>query len=485
MHMNKTKTELKNAAIDSVGSMADFCKKTADEIWDNPELSLKEYKAAALYCKALREHGFEVREKLCGIDTAFCGFFGSGRPYIGVLGEFDALSGLSQKAGLCEKDPVVHDGNGHGCGHNLLGVGSLAAAFAVKKYLEDSGSSGTVIFFGCPGEEGGSGKAYLARERVWEKLDAAVSWHPSDVNQVRTGTNNSSIQVLYKFRGVAAHAASGPELGRSALDAVELMNIGVQFLREHMASDCRVHYAVTNTGGVSPNVVQSEAEVLYMTRANKVRDCVELQKRVDKIAEGAALMTETSFERVFIDGTSELLPNYTLEKLLYDNFEKTGVPQHDDAERCFAEALRSTFPPQTSAPGIAAQFDADIAEKVMEMTHELKDPLNDFLMPYYSGTGFVAGSTDIGDVSWLTPAAQIETVTWPSGMPGHTWQTVSCGKSSIAYKGMLCAAKVMAATVIDLIEEPELLKAARDEFKRRSKAGYTCPIEEGAVPIAL
>ncbi len=485
MHMNKTKTELKNAAIDSVGSMADFCKKTADEIWDNPELSLKEYKAAALYCKALREHGFEVREKLCGIDTAFCGFFGSGRPYIGVLGEFDALSGLSQKAGLCEKDPVVHDGNGHGCGHNLLGVGSLAAAFAVKKYLEDSGSSGTVIFFGCPGEEGGSGKAYLARERVWEKLDAAVSWHPSDVNQVRTGTNNSSIQVLYKFRGVAAHAASGPELGRSALDAVELMNIGVQFLREHMSSDCRVHYAITNAGGVSPNVVQSEAEVLYMTRANKVRDCVELQKRVDKIAEGAALMTETSFERVFIDGTSELLPNYTLEKLMYDNFEKIGVPQHDDAERAFAGALRSTFPPQKEAPGIAAQFDADIADAVMEMTHELKDPLNDFLMPYYSGTGFIAGSTDIGDVSWLTPAAQIETVTWPSGMPGHTWQTVSCGKSTIAYKGMLCAAKVMAASVIDLIEDPELLNSAREEFRRRSKAGYTCPIEPGAVPIAL
>ena len=483
--MNEIKLKLKNAAIDSVEPMADFYKKTADEIWENPELSLKEYKAAALYCRILREHGFEVREKLCGIDTAFCGSFGSGRPYIGVLGEFDALSGLSQKAGLCEKEPVVHDGDGHGCGHNLLGVGSLAAAFAVKKYLEDSGSEGTVIFFGCPGEEGGSGKAYLARERVWEKLDAAFSWHPSDVNQVRTGTNNSSIQVLYKFKGVAAHAAACPEFGRSALDAVELTNIGVQFLREHMAGDCRVHYAITNAGGISPNVVQSEAEVLYMTRANKVRDCVELQKRVDKIAEGAALMTETSVERVFIDGTSELLPNYTLEKLMYDNFEKIGVPQHDDKERAFAAELRKSFPPQTAAPGIAAQFDMDIADEVMEKTHGLRDPLNDFLMPYYSGTGFIAGSTDVGDVSWLTPAAQIETVTWPSGMPGHTWQTVSCGKSSIAYKGMLCAAKVLAACVIDLIEEPELLKSARDEFRRRSAAGYTCPIEPGAVPIAL
>lgn len=435
--------------------------------------------------RILREHGFNVREKLCGIDTAFCGSFGSGRPYIGILGEFDALSGLSQKAGSCEKDPVVQDGDGHGCGHNLLGVGSLAAAFAVKKYLQDSGSSGTVIFFGCPGEEGGSGKAFMAREKVWEKLDAAFCWHPADVNQVKTGTNNSSIQVLYKFKGTAAHAAECPELGRSALDAVELMNVGVQFLREHMTDDCRVHYAILNAGGVSPNVVQSEADVLYMTRANKVKDCVALQKRVDKIAQGAALMTETSFERVFIDGTAELLPNFTLEKLMYDNFEKIGVVQHNDEERAFAAELRKTFPPQSAVPGIGAHFNADIAETVMEKTHDLTEPLNDFLMPYYSGTGFTAGSTDVGDVSWLTPAAQIETATWPSGMPLHTWQTVACGKSSIAYKGMLCAGKVMAASAIDLIEDPELLKAAREEFKRRAKGGYTCPIEPETVPTAL
>lgn len=355
----------------------------------------------------------------------------------------------------------------------------------MKKYLQDSGSSGTVIFFGCPGEEGGSGKAFMAREKVWEKLDAAFCWHPADVNQVKTGTNNSSIQVLYKFKGTAAHAAECPELGRSALDAVELMNVGVQFLREHMTDDCRVHYAILNAGGVSPNVVQSEADVLYMTRANKVKDCVALQKRVDKIAQGAALMTETSFERVFIDGTAELLPNFTLEKLMYDNFEKIGVVQHNDEERAFAAELRKTFPSQSAVPGIGAHFNADIAETVMEKTHDLTEPLNDFLMPYYSGTGFTAGSTDVGDVSWLTPAAQIETATWPSGMPLHTWQTVACGKSSIAYKGMLCAGKVMAASAIDLIEDPELLKAAREEFKRRAKGGYTCPIEPETVPTAL
>lgn len=483
--MNELNTNLKDAAIDSIEAMTDFFTKTADEIWENPELSLKEFKSAKLYCDILRANGFYVTEKLCGIGTAFCGSFGSGRPYIGILGEFDALSGLSQQAGIIRKQPIVPNGNGHGCGHNLLGVGSLAAAFAVKKYLEESGSSGTVIFFGCPGEEGGSGKAYMARERLWEQLDAAVSWHPSDVNQVRTGTNNSSIQVLYKFKGAAAHAAACPELGRSALDAVELMNIGVQFLREHMTDDCRIHYAITNAGGVSPNVVQSEAEVLYMVRANRVKQSVELQKRVDKIAQGAALMTETSFERIFIDGTADLLPNFALENLLYKNFEKIGAPKYTEEEKSFAASIRSTFPEQSSVPGIGAQFDEDIAALVMEKTRELKAPLNDFLMPPYSGMSFIAGSTDVGDVSWLTPTSQIEVVTWPSGMPEHTWQTVACGKSSIAYKGMLCAGKVLAATVIDLIEKPELLNAARDEFKKRSKGGYICPIEDGAVPVAI
>ena len=476
---------LKKAAIESVDSMAELYKDIANEIWDNPELSLKEYKATELYCKVLEEHGFSVTEKLCGIDTAFCGSFGSGKPVIGILGEYDALSGLSQQSGVTQKQPLVPDGSGHGCGHNLLGVGSLAAAFAVRDYLQKSGHSGTVMFFGCPGEEGGSGKAFMAREKLWTKLDAALSWHPDSVNEVRTGTNNSSIQVLYKFKGVAAHAAGCPELGRSALDAVELMNIGVQFLREHMTDDCRIHYAITNAGGVSPNVVQSEAEVLYMVRANKVAQSVELQKRVDKIAEGAALMTETTYDRVFIDGTAELLPNYTLEKLLYDNFAEIGVPQHTAEELEFAEKLKATYPAETAAPGTGAHFDADIAEKVHEMTDNMTKPMNDFLMPRYSGTGFVAGSTDVGDVSWQTPTSQINVAAWPAGMPGHTWQIVACGKTSIGYKAMLCAGKVLAAAAIDLFEDEEILEKAKAEFAKRSKSGYVCPIEQGAKPIAL
>lgn len=465
--------------------MAELYKSITNEIWNNPELSLKEYKATELYCKVLREHGFTVTEKLSGIDTAFCGSFGSGKPVIGILGEFDALSGLSQESGVTEKKPLVQDGSGHGCGHNLLGVGSLAAAFAVKEYLQKSGHSGTVVFFGCPGEEGGSGKAYMARDGLWMKLDAALSWHPASENEIHTGTNNSSIQVLYKFKGIPAHAADCPELGRSALDAVELMNVGVQFLREHMTSDCRIHYAITNAGGVSPNVVQSEADVLYMVRANKVRQSIELQKRVDKIAEGAALMTETSFERVFIDGTAELLPNYTIEKLLYDNFTEIGVPQYTPEELDFAQKLKATYPAETKAPGIGATFDDDIAEQVQALTENMTKPINDFLMPLYSCLGFIPGSTDVGDVSWQTPTSQINVVTWPAGMPGHTWQTVACGKTSIAYKGMLCAGKVLAATAIDLFEDEELLNKAKAEFAKRSKGGYVCPIEPDAKPIAL
>jgi len=477
--------DIKKAAIESVDSMAEYYREIADSIWETPELSLKEFQAAALYCEKLRKLGFTVTEELGGIKTAFCGSYGGGRPVIGILGEFDALSGLSQEAGTAHCAPLVPGGNGHGCGHNLLGAGSLAAAAAVKRYLETSGAPGTVIFFGCPGEEGGSGKAYLAREELWRRLDAALSWHPSDVNQIKTGTNNSSIQVLYKFRGVAAHAAGEPHLGRSALDAVELMNIGVQFLREHMTDDCRIHYAITDAGGISPNVVQAGASVLYMVRANKVADSVRLQARVDDIARGAALMTGTDFERVFIDGTAELVPNYTLEKALYKNLCEIGLPEYTQEDRALAAALKASYPADSVPPGIGARFDEAIAKQVRLLTENMSRPINDFIMPLHSCGGFVPGSSDIGDVSWQTPAAQVETVCWPAGVPGHSWQVVACGKSALAHKGMLLAGKVLAATAIDLLEDGELLTAARAEFEERAADGYVCPIEPGAVPIAL
>ena len=483
--MEKTYQELKKSAMESVDSMAALYEKLADKIWENPELSLKEFQSAALYCETLRQLGFTVEEGLCGIRTAFSGSYGCGRPVIGILGEFDALSGLSQKAGETQAAPLIPGGNGHGCGHNLLGVGSLAAAVAVKQYLELSGASGTVIFYGCPGEEGGAGKAYMAREGLWKKLDAALCWHPSDVNQVKTGTNNSSIQVLYHFSGVAAHAAGEPYNGRSALDAVELMNVGVQFLREHMTDDCRIHYAITDTGGVSPNVVQAKASVLYMVRANKVADSIKLLARVDDIAKGVALMTGTSFERVFIDGTAELLPNFVIEKALHRNLTEIGVPAYDQEDWTLATALKATYPGGGMDGITGARFDTAIRKQVSALTGKGSRAINDFVAPLYSGDCFVPGSTDVGDVSWLTPTSQIEAVTWPAGVPGHSWQVVACGKSTLAHKGMLLAGKVLAATAMDLLSDPELLAAARAEFAERSAEGYVCPIEPDAVPIAL
>ena len=471
-------------AIKYIDENAGIFTGVSDAVWAKPELSLKEFESAKLYCDTLRKYGFEVTEGLAGVATAFCGRYGSGRPVIGILGEFDALSGLSQAAGCSEHKPLVEGAPGHGCGHNMLGAGALGAAFAVKDYLEKSGQPGTVIFYGCPGEEGGAGKAFMAREGMWRELDCALTWHPSDVNEVVTGTNNSSIQVLYKFHGVSAHAAGDPENGRSALDAVELMNTGVQYLREHMTSDCRVHYAIIDAGGVSPNVVQSEASVLYMVRANKVRDSVKLLARVDKIAQGAALMTETSFDRQFIDGTAELVPNYTLEELLYRIFNEVGLPEYTAGERQLAEALRKTYSVSV-APGIAAGFDADIAADVAERTNGLSDALCGFIMPEYHSTGFVAGSTDVGDVSWQTPAAQVHCVTFPFGAAGHSWQNVSSGGTSLGHKGLINAAKIIACAAIELMNDPETLQKARDEFTRRTKSGYVCPIEPDAVPTAI
>ena len=476
--------EDKLKALSVIEEHADLFRGMADEIWENPELSLKEYRAAELYCGKLRELGFTVTENLCNIPTAFCGSFGSGRPVIGILGEFDALSGLSQKAGAAEPVPVTPGGNGHGCGHNLLGVGSLAAACAVKAWLEKSGGPGTVIFFGCPGEEGGAGKAFMARDGLWKKLDAALCWHPSDVNQVKTGTNNSSIQVLYKFTGKAAHAAGDPYNGRSALDAVELMNVGVQFLREHVTDDCRIHYAITDAGGVSPNVVQAKASVLYMVRANKVADSVKLQARVDDIARGAALMTGTEFERVFIDGTAELLPNFAIEQALYRNLEESGVPDYSPEDLELAAALKASYP-GSGISGVYGMRDPAIAKTVRTLSQDGKKPVNDFIPPLYSTTQFSPGSTDVGDVSWLTPTSQIETVCWPAGVPGHSWQIVACGKSELAHKGMFLAAKVLAGTAVDLLSDGALLARARAEFEERSAGGYVCPIEQDAVPIAL
>lgn len=457
-------------------------EELSDSIWECAELSLKEYKSAEIYITYLEKLGFAVEKNVAGIKTAFKGTYGNGKPVIGILGEFDALSGLSQKSGLTEHSELTEGGCGHGCGHNLLGAGALCAAYAVKEYLKQKGEgSGTVVFFGCPGEEGGAGKAFMAQQGMFYDLDAALTWHPDDANQVVSGSCICSIQVEYRFEGVAAHAAGCPHLGRSALDAVELMNVGVQFLREHIPTTDRIHYSITDAGGVSPNVVQPVAQVLYMMRSDNVPHTKALVARVEDIAKGAALMTGTKLKRRFIDGTADLVTNSVLEKLLYENFSEAPLPKYTAEEKDFAAKIYDTYE-KDGLPGIAAKLDPQAAEIVDEKTDGGKLPLNDFLMPYIHSDYPTPGSTDVGDVSWETPTAQVYTATFASGIPGHSWQIVSMGKSSVAKKGMLLAAKVLAVTAKDLFEQPETLLAAKAEFAKKTKCGYTCPIEAGAEP---
>lgn len=479
-------TEEKEVYLDYIETKKKRCMMIADKIWDFAELSLREYESAKLYDKVLTEEGFQVEHPFCGIETAFRASYGSGKPVIGILAEYDALTGLSQEAGKTVRIEKETSGNGHGCGHHLLGAGSMAAALIVKHYLEEKGTgSGTIILYGCPGEEGAATKAFMARDGVFNECDVALTWHPADVNQVTSGSCNTCIQTEYKFTGLASHASGAPEAGRSALDAVELMNIGVQFLREHMPDQARIHYAITDTGGDSPNVVQPRAQVLYMVRSIWAKDALALQERVDKIAEAAAMMTETQVEKKFIDGCSNTVPNAVLEKLLWDNFEQLGVPSYTEEEKNYAEEIvQSIEVKKEKLPGDATEESIEIYEFVDENSEHGTKVLNDFLIPYHYSMKAGMGSTDVGDVSWCVPTAQINTVTYPSGSPGHSWQNVSCGKTSIAHKGMLHAGKVLASTAIDLIEKPEILEKAKQEHQKITEryGGYFCPIPKEAVP---
>lgn len=474
----------KQIAIDAIDAKAALVAEVSDAVWEYAELSLMEFKSADKFCEVLTREGFQVEKGICNIPTAFAASFGSGKPHIGILAEYDALSSLSQKAGGLTREELVADGCGHGCGHNMLGAGSLAAIIGLKAYLEQTHTPGTVTLYGCPGEEGGAAKAFMARDGLWKTLDAAITWHPSDANEIETGSSNSCIQTQYTFHGVASHAAGDPEKGRSALDGVELMNVGVQFLREHMSSKARIHYAITDGGGRSPNVVQPKASVLYMVRSNHVSEAVELQKRVDDIAQGAALMTGTTFEKKFIDGLADTVPNHTLESILYENFQALGVPTYTDEEYSYMDALGRTYPGgDTALPGTGAKNDPAVAEQVKALRAKSGHFINDFLLPLYQGEAFEPGSTDVGDVSWLTPTAQVHVAVFANGAPGHSWQNVSVGATSVAHKAVVHAGKVMALGAIDLLEKPELLAKARAEFEKATAEGYTCPTPADAVPV--
>ena len=339
-------------------------------------------------------------------------------------------------------------------------------------------------FYGCPGEEGAASKAFMAKEGVFNELDAALTWHPGTANEVTSGTCNSCIQTEYQFTGLASHAAGAPELGRSALDAVELMNIGVQFLREHMSDECRIHYSITDTGGQSPNVVQPKAQVLYMVRAKLMKDAMNLQARVDKIAEAAAMMTETTVKKKFIDGCSNTVPNKVLEQLLYRNFDEVGVPAYTEEELEFAKKLNDSCQlAKEGLPGSMVDERFEVQEFVDEASCHGTKAMNDFLIPYIYSEKMRAGSTDVGDVSWNTPTAQIRAACFTANSPGHSWQNVSCGRTDIGQKAALHAGKVLAAAAMDLFTQPALLEEAKAEFQRRTVAGYTCPIPADAVPV--
>ena len=454
----------------------------SDKIWEYAELSMMEVKSAAEYIAALKSEGFEVQENLCGIATAFSGSYGTGKPVIGFLGEFDALSGLSQVPGLAEPQPETAGGCGHGCGHNLLGAGALGAAIAVKKAIEAGYLSGTVVFYGCPGEEGCAGKTFMARDGMFRDLDAALTWHPGDTNEITIGSNAASIQMEYRFSGAAAHAADDPWNGRSALDAAELMNVGVQFLREHMKPKESVHYSFTDAGGVSPNVVQPTATLLYMIRGENVRTAKALAKRVNDIAKGATLMTGTTMTCHQIDGTANTLSNGVLEQLLHDNMAAAPLPEYTEEEIIFAKQLKATFAPSPLA-GRLTNEDPRLRKLVAERTDNGHLAMNNFVFPYIPSYSFSSGSTDVGDVSWLTPTAQFTAATWPSGSPGHSWQNVSCGKTSLAHKGMLFAAKILAGAAADLMEDSSLLAQVREEFEITAAEGYDCPIGPEVVPV--
>lgn len=473
----------KKTALDVIDEKEEVICSVSNKVWEYAEVSLKEERSCQLYVETCKKEGFEVTENFCGIPTAFAASFGKGSPRIGILAEYDALSGLSQTAAVTEAKERIPGGNGHGCGHNMLGAGALAAAIGIRAYLEKSGKSGTVILYGCPGEEGWASKAYMAREGVWESLDAALTWHPSDCNEVVTGSSNSCLQHLYKFQGVASHASGAPEKGRSALDAVELMNIGVQFLREHMGDKARVHYSIIDAGGSSPNVVQPRASVLYFVRENHIRDAMELQKRVDKIAEGAALMTDTTFEKVFVDGLADTVTNRTLEKVLYRNFSELPLPEYTDEEYVYTDALADTYGGwKEILPGIGTPVDEGYADQVRKLREASAHAMNDFLLPHFWGNCFEPGSTDVGDVSWNCPTAQIHVASWPNGQAGHSWQNVSCGASTVGQKSAVHAGKVLACSAIELFEDPKLIKEARQEFELRTKNGYICPFPAEARP---
>jgi aminobenzoyl-glutamate utilization protein B len=456
-----------------VDARKDAYEALSDRVWEMPEIAYTEFRSVAEHRAMLEEEGFRITENLAGIPTAVMGEAGDGGPVIAILGEYDALPGLSQVANIAEPRELVAGGHGHGCGHNMLGSAALLAATAVKNYLAAQGIKGRVRYYGCPAEEGGAAKAFMVRAGCFEDVDIAITWHPSAINRVDEALSLANTRIDFTFKGRASHAAAAPHLGRSALDAVELMNVGVNYMREHMPSDARIHYAVIDAGGIAPNVVHATAKVRYAIRARDLPGMRALVERVMKVAQGAALMTETQMSSRVISAVSNLLGNTPLEEAMQRQLEHLGPPPFDAADRQYAAAIQATLTQEDIASAFAR---AGVPAR--------KDtPLCDFIVPYGTKGAPMMGSTDVGDVSWVVPTVQARVATHAIGTPGHSWQITAQGKSGQAKKGLVHAAKVMAGVAVDALADPALIARAKADHRARTEATpYDCPLPAEAIP---
>ena len=430
---------LKTTAVQDIQNGYDNYKNIALQIWNYAELGYKEVKSSALLQETLKKEGFNVEAGVADIPTAFVATYGSGQPVIGILAEFDALPGLAQEA-VPEKKSISGKPGGHGCGHHLFGTASVAAGIEIKKMIEQKKFTGTVKVYGCPAEEGGSGKVYMVRAGLFNNVDAVIHWHPGNDNSVTLTSALANSSAKFRFNGLSAHAAASPENGRSSLDAVESMDYMVNLMREHIPQETRIHYVITS-GGKAPNVVPDYAEVYYYVRHPKRDQVKQIFERVVTAAKAAAMGTETKMEYEIIGGTHDLLLNRTLAEAMQKNLEAVGGVKYTPEEKAFAEKIQSSFTFKYTA--------VEEAEKVKPMKIE-------------SDAG--GGSTDVGDVSYAVPTVGLRAATWAPGTPAHSWQAVACGGTEIGTKGMIVAAKTMAMTAIDLFTKPALIQQAKEEF---------------------
>lgn len=474
--------DAKKIIEDYIDENAEKFLAVSDAIWEYVEGGYHETRSAALLCKALEEEGFEVTTNLTGIATAFKGVWGSGGPVIGILGEFDSLPGLSQKAGCPVKEPLVEGGRGHGCGHNLLGTGALAGAFAIKDYLEKTGKSGTVIYFGTPAEEVGAGKTFMARDGAFDGVDYVYTWHPGPVNAVDSVHMVANYSRIYTFRGVTAHAGGAPHLGRSALDSVELMNVGVNYLREHVIQEARIHYAYLDAGGTAPNVVQDHAAIKYVIRAPYISQVDEITERIDNIARGAAMMCGTEVSFVTEAAYSEYIPNAVLATVMDEAFHEIGAPAWDDEDF----ELAAKFAASVSGPAKQAMKDSIVKLYGKNaLAEKLEKPLDTRIDVFDEAKRELGtGSTDVGDVGCVAPTVMCTVATCALGTPGHSWQMTGQGCCSLGHKGLLIAGKVIALASIKMLEDPDKIKAAKAEFMEKNNGVYDCPMPAGVKPPA-